>query len=203
MSIFDLDPRKFELIACKSQVTNVVIGLVLERNFERAQAELGDLAHFTDYDDWLDLREGLQIGLSMAGGDAATVCVSLSSFLEWRGLTGASSDQRALDAFAALSLTMRTSRSTKVLATVSESEFAAHPLEVAAFAGRRDYRGWLRHRRGIRAKAIAAGLRVEELPVRLGDFLGWCVCLGQSACEAALDRYAELLLEHLTSDPGG
>lgn len=201
MRIFDLDPRNSALVDRKSQVMNVVTELVSKRDFEPAQAEIVELARYIDYDDWLDSREGLQIGLSMAGVDAAKACVSLSSFLEWRGLTGASSDQRALDAFAALSLAMRTSRSTKVFAAVNEFDFAARPLEVAAFAGGRDYRGWVRHRRGMRAQAVAAGLHVEELPVRLGGFGEWCMCLGQSASEAALDRYAQLLLEHLTSDP--
>jgi hypothetical protein len=201
MSISDFDPRNSAVADRTPQAMNNAIGLVLARDFERAQAEVVDLADYINYDDWLDSREGLQIGNSMAGVDAAIVCVSLSSFLEWRGLTGASSDQRALDAFAALSLAMRTSHSPKVLAAVSEFDFAVRPLEVAAFAGGRDYRGWLRRRQAMRAKAAAAGLDVEELPVRLGAFLDWCACLGQSACEAALDRYAELLLEYLTSDP--
>ena len=203
MSIFDLDPRNSALVDRKSQAMNGAIALVLARDFERAQAEIVDLAQYINYDDWLDAREGLQIGLSMAGVDTATVCVSLPSFLEWRDLTGASSDQRALDAFAALSLTMRSSRAPRALAAVSEFDFATRPLEVAAFAGRRDYRGWSRHRRELRAKAIAVGLRVEELPIRLGAFVEWCACLGQAASEAALDCYAQLLLEHLTSDWAG
>jgi hypothetical protein len=139
----------------------------------------------------------------MAGVDAATVCVSLSSFLEWRGLTGASSDERALDAFAALALIVRNSPVSKALAVVSEFDFATHSLEVAAFAGRRDYQDWARHRREIRAKAVTAGLRDVELPVRVGGFVEWCACLRQEASEAALDCYAQLLLEYLTSDVSG
>jgi hypothetical protein len=203
MSIFRADPNYSALVDRNSQVKTVAIGFLPEREFERARASISDLADYRNYWDWLDSREGLQIGLSMAGVDAPTVCVGLSSFLEWRGLTGASSDERALDAFAALALTVRNSRASKVLAVVSEFDFATHSLEVAAFAGRRDYQGWARHRRAMRAKAIAAGLRVEELPVRVGGFVEWCACLRQEASEAALDCYAQLLLEYLTSDASG
>lgn len=203
MSIVRLHPNNSALVDRTSQVQPVAIGLLAEREFERARASIPDLADYSNYWDWLDSREGLQIGLSMAGVDAPTVCVSLSSFLEWLGLTGASSDERALDAFAALALTVRNSPAPKTLAVVSEFDFATHFLEVAAFAGRRDFQGWARHRRAIRAKAVAAGLRVEELPVRVGDFVEWCACLRQKASETALDCYAQLLLEYLTSDASG
>ena len=94
MSIFELDRRNSALVDNGSRVKDVVIGLVSEREFARAQAEIVDLANYVDYDDWLDAREGQQIGLAMAGVDAAKVCVSLSSFLQWRGLTEASCDER-------------------------------------------------------------------------------------------------------------
>jgi hypothetical protein len=203
MSVFDLDPKNSALVGAKPHGKTVVIGLVAEREFARAQAEIADLAGYIDYDDWLDSREGLQIGLSAAGVDAATVRVSLRSFLEWRDLTGASSGQAALDAFAALALSVRNSRALNVLAVVGEDDFAARSLDVPAFAGRRDYQGWARHRRALRAKANAIGWGVEELPVRVGSFVEWCACLGQNPSETALDRYAQLLLEHLTSDWAG
>jgi hypothetical protein len=202
MSVFRPDSNYYTLGDRKLQVKTVAIGLLAESEFEQAQASISDLADYRDYWDWLDSREGLQIGLAMAGVDTATVCVSLSSFLEWRGLTGASSNERALDAFADLALIARNSRASKVLAVVSAFDFATHSLEVAAFAGR-DYQDWARHRREIRAKAVAAGLRVVELPVRVGGFVEWCACVRQEACEAALDCYAELLLEFLTSDVSG
>lgn len=203
MSVFDLDPKISALIDRKPQVKPAVIGLVVGREFVPAQAEIADLAGYIDYDDWLNSREGLQIGLSAAGVDAAMVRVSLRSFLEWRDLTGASSDQPALDAFAALALTVRNSCALNVLAIVGKGDFAAHSPQVPAFARRGDYQGWMRHRRALRAKAIATGLRVEEFPVRVGSFVEWCACLGQNPSEAALDRYAQLLLEHLASDLAG
>ncbi len=203
MSVFGPDSNFYTLGDRDSQVKTVAIGLLAENEFEQARASVSDLADYRSYDDWLDSREGLQIGLAMAGVDAATACVSLSSFLEWRGLTAASSDERALDTFAALALIVRNSPESKVLAVVSEFDFATHSFEVAAFAGRCDYQGWARHRREIRAKAVAAGLRVVELPIRVGGFVEWCGCLRQEASEAALDCYAHLLLEYLTSDVSG
>ncbi len=203
MSVFRPDPNYSALVDRNSQVKTVAIGLLAESEFDQARASIADLADHRNYRDWLDSREGLQIGLSMAGVDATIVCVSFSSFLEWRGLTGASSDERALDAFAALALIVRNSRASKALAVVSEFDFATHSLDVAAFAGGRDYQDWARHRGEMRTKAITAGLRVEELPVRVGGFLEWCACLRQEPTEAALDCYAQLLLEYLTSDASG
>ncbi len=146
MSVFRPDPNYSALVDRNSQVKTVAIGLLAESEFDQARASIADLADHRNYEDWLDSREGLQIGLSMAGVDATIVCVSLSSFLEWRGLTGASSDERALDAFAALALIVRNSRASKALAVVSEFDFATHSLDVAAFAGGRDYQDWARHR---------------------------------------------------------
>jgi hypothetical protein len=203
MSVFEPEPKMSAFVDRKTRAQSAVIGLVAEREFERARIAIAELAAYPSYRDWLDAREGLQIGLSMAGVDAATVCVSLSSFLQWRGLAGASSDERALDAFAALASTVRGADALRVVAVVGAFDFATHPDEVAAFAGRRDYRAWLRHRWAILAQAIADGQHVEELPIRLERFGQWCACVGQSASEAALDRYAQLLLEHLTSEVSG
>ena len=203
MSMFELQGINTDFVDRRSPNGVAVIGRVGEDDFERARAEMPDVAAYVDYDDWLDALDGLQIGLSMAGVDATAVCVDLSAFLQWRELTGASCDQNALDAFAGLSLTMRGSRAAKVFAVVGAFDFAIHPTEAAALAEGRDYRGWLRRRGQARAMAVAAGRQVAELPVRLEGFREWRACVGQGACEAALDRYAELLLEHLTSDPAG
>lgn len=200
MGVFDLDWTQYALDDDKSQVKSAVIGLVAEREFEPARTEIVELAAYPSYWDWLDAREGLQIGLSMAGVEATTACVSLSSFLEWSALTGASRDERALDAFAALANAVRDADTLRVFAVVGGYDFATHPRQVVAFAGSCDYRAWLRHRRTMRAEAIAGGLHVAELPIRLDSFIEWTACLRQSACEAALDRYAHLLLEHLTSE---
>jgi hypothetical protein len=200
MSISEVQSPPPAVIDRKSQIPTVVIGLVAEKEFQGARSAISDLAHCCDYDDWLDAREGLQIGLGMAGVEARIVPVSLSSFLEWSRLSGTASDERALDAFAFLASAARNSPDLRVFAVVGEPDFARHFSAIGAFAAHGGYSRWLRHRRAARAEAIAAGLHVEELPIRLDGFLAWCACLGQTESEAALDRYAQLLLEHLTRD---
>jgi hypothetical protein len=202
MRIFDAEPRSPVFVHRASRIETAVIGLVPESEFERARAAMPDLAGYFDYDEWLDCREGLQIGLAMAGVDATIVPISFAPFQEWSRLTGARLDERALDAFAALALAMRNASIFRVLAFVSELDFATHCRLVAAFAGRGDYRTWLRHRQAVRGKIEALGGRVEEFPVGVAGFVDWCACRGQNTSEATLDRYAQLMLEHLTSyDP--
>jgi hypothetical protein len=176
---------------------HAVIGLVDGDEFDRAQTAIPDLAAYFDYDDWLDRREGLQIGLDMVGVEATIVRIDLASFLEWLRLTGASADENALDAFAALTLAMRTGSVSNVLATINQSDFVRHSASLAAIAQGRDYDRWSRYRRTLRVKIEALGGRVEQLPVRMADFFAWCACLGQAGSEETLDRYAQLALERL------
>jgi hypothetical protein len=175
------------------------IGLVDGGEFERAQAAVPCLADYRDYDDWLDRREGLQIGLDMVGVEATIVRIDLASFLEWRRLSGARAEEGALDAFAAVALAMRTAMVSRVLGAISKSDFVRHSVSLVAIAGGRDYGRWSRYRQAQRVKIEALGGRVEQLPVRIDDFLSWCACLGQAASEEALDRYAQLTLERLTT----
>ena len=60
------------------------------------------LKAYADYDDWLDVREGLQLGLAIAGVDVRIVRIELSSFLTWCGRAGRQSGEESLDDFAAL-----------------------------------------------------------------------------------------------------
>ena len=128
MSIFDLEPHPPAVIDCTRRSETAVIGLVAQTEFEHARSAIADLARCADYDDWLDAREGLQMGLAMAGVDARIVKVALSSFLEWSRLSGASADERALDAFAGLVSVARNSPELRVFASVDELDFAAHSL---------------------------------------------------------------------------
>ena len=89
-----------------AMIRATAVGIVAEDEFADAQAAIGELAEYGDYEDWLDARCGLLIGLAMAGIDASMVVVDLSSFLGWRDRTGKPADERALDAFA--SATLRT-----------------------------------------------------------------------------------------------
>ena len=200
MSISDLESPLPAVFDRKSQIETVVIGLVVEKDFDRARSAISGLAGCADYDDWLDARQGRQISLGMAGVDARIVPVSLSSFLEWSRLNGISPNEPAFDAFAALASAVRNSSNLTVFAVVGEPDFAKNFHMIGAFAEHGEYSRWLRHRDAIMNQSIAAGRHVEELPIRPESFLAWCACLGQDASEWALDRYAQLLLEHLTRD---
>ena len=83
-------------------IVPAAIGIVAEEEFADAQAAIGELMGYSDYEDWLDARWGLCIGLAMAGVDARMVVVDLASFLGWRDRTGKAADERSLDAFASL-----------------------------------------------------------------------------------------------------
>ena len=157
------------------------------------------LAESFDFEGWRDRSEGLQIGLAMAGVEATIIPVRLARFIEWSRLTQTPPDESALDGFAALALAMRNETVTTVMAVVGELEFAAHALRVAAFAAYGDNRHWRRHREALRSKLEAGGGLVAELPICVDAFVDWCECVRQDASEAALDRYAQLLLEHLTT----
>ncbi len=200
MSISDLASQDAALLEGKARVKTRAIGLVDAGEFERARSDIADLACYVDYDDWLDAREGMQIGLAMAGVDAATVHVDLASFREWTALTGRPCDERALDAFAGVALGMRNSSEPQVFAAIREVDVPRFLQGTDAFDGQSEFHAWLRRREATRASAAALGRRVEELPIRFNAFLEWCACLGESASETALDCYARLLLEHLTSN---
>ncbi len=201
MNISDLASQDAAFVEGKAHVQTRAIGLLDAGDFERARAEIADLASYVDYDDWLDAREGVQMGLAMAGVDAATVRVDVASLQEWSALTERPCDERALDAFAGLAATMRNSSEPEVFAVIREIDFPRFFREVEAFGGQTEIHAWLRRREATRASAVAKGRRVEQLPIRMDAFLEWCACVGQTASEAALDHYARLLLEYLTSNP--
>lgn len=183
----------------RSQAETAVIGLIAEGEFAWAQIVAPDLNVYFDYEDWRDSREGFQMGLAMAGVDVKMVPVALAPFLAWCRLTETSPDERALDAFAATILRFRASPGPTVLAVVSEQEFEEHLRDVAAFSTYCGYRQWSRHRQAVHVKAAASGLHIEELPIPVDAFVEWSACVGPMF-EPSIDRYAQLILEHLACD---
>jgi hypothetical protein len=85
-----------------AQTAAAAIGIVAEDEFAETQAAIGELSGYSDYEDWLDARWGLCVGLAMTGVDARVVVVDLASFLGWLDRAGKPADERALDAFASL-----------------------------------------------------------------------------------------------------
>jgi hypothetical protein len=76
------------------------IGLFDERGFEAAKRMIGELRVYSDYNDWLDVREGAQIGLAMAGIRARTVPVDFAQFVSWCEAVKLRPSEAALDAYA-------------------------------------------------------------------------------------------------------
>lgn len=195
----DLESEGATLPGNEARVRNRAIGLLVDGDFPRARDAAPFLADYLDFDDWLDRCEGLQIGLAMAGVEATIVPVRLEQFLEWIRLTRRPLDERALDSFATLALANRDAAASNAMAVVNELDFVANSRRVSAFADYGDCLDWRRHREALRRQLEASGARVEMLPICVDGFVDWCACLGQDTSEAALDRYAQLVLEHLTT----
>lgn len=173
------------------------IGLIADTEFA-ARAEVSWLDNYSNYEDWLDSRLGLQMGLAMSGVDAPLVEVGLAEFREWCALARTMPNEDTLDTFAALVLNARNGASPRVLAVLDEADFSRRRLEIAPVVGGLGLRQWRLRREAMRAALAAAGVRYESLLVRIDSFLAWCACVDERPSESTLDRYARLLLDHLT-----
>jgi hypothetical protein len=201
MSDSELDTESPLFVEIRSDRQVVVMAELDDREFARAQVIVPDLNAYRDHDDWLDYREGLQIGQAMAGIDVRMTPIALSPFLVWCRLTQRKPSERALDAFAAIVFTLRRAPSPVGLPLVEEDAFWTHLDAVEAFASHQDFRDWVRHRAAVRMDIAAAGERVELLPISVEDFVEWSRCLGGDTSESSLDRYSALILEFLMQDP--
>jgi hypothetical protein len=185
-----------------SSAESAVVALIDKDEFAWAQIVISGLNDYSDYEEWLHSREGFEMGLLMAGVATKMLPVALMPFLAWCRVTGAPPTESALDDFARMVVLFRVPPEPAVVAVVNKQEFEAHARDVAALSAFGDYEGWVRHRRALRAQAINAGLRVEELPILIGDFVKWSACADQFSGESSrsVDRYAHLALEYFSSD---
>jgi hypothetical protein len=78
------------------------IAMVSCDEFEAGRAVIPEFVEHPTYEDWLDCREGLFMGLSMSGVDSRLVDVSLKDFLAWCETEGLAPSEPALDSFASL-----------------------------------------------------------------------------------------------------
>ena len=62
-----------------------MIGILDAIGFGAARWFMPELQIYADYSDWLDMREGAQIGLAMAGVDSRIVPVDFQRFISWCG----------------------------------------------------------------------------------------------------------------------
>jgi len=167
--------------------------------FVAAAATMPALAAYADYDDWLDARDGLRMGLALGGVDTEFTPVSLTALLAWTHLTGDEPNEAALDSLATFVRAARGAANPVALAAIGRRDFnACDRLDRIVDAG--DFAAWLRRRRSRRMELTAAGAQIFELPVRLDDVVAWCACVDQPVCESTLDSYAALLLELLATD---
>jgi hypothetical protein len=181
-----------------------IVAALDESDFQRALAFIPDFALHADYQDWLDDRYGLTVGLCAGGADARMVNVGLAAFLTWRRFANVSASQNGLDDFAALVAAMADRRAgdpdIAIFAQVNASEFSEHFLAVEAFQRAGDYPTWLANRmRALRA-AAAAGNVVLATPTPIRHFLDWGRCIDAGSSEALLDRYARLMIETLAGE---
>jgi hypothetical protein len=80
----------------------VQIAVVPPEEFERARGAIPGLAEQYCYEDWLDCREGLFMGLSISGIDSRLVSVSLEAFLRWCDDRVVTPSESLLDSFASI-----------------------------------------------------------------------------------------------------
>jgi len=187
-----------------SQLSVEVVAALGEDDFQDARAAIPDFAQSLDYEDWLDDRYGLTVGLCSSGVDARIVTVDLSTFLAWCRSVGSAPTEKNLHLFASVVAVLRdrstTHTAATILATVSEADFASHFDVVEAFRSAGDYANWIARRDATVRAALAGGKIVFQTPTSIGAFLEWTRCLGQRSCEALLDRFATLSLEALAGE---
>ena len=172
-----------------------------EADFQRARTAIRDFAKSLDYEDWLDDRFGLTVGLCSSGVDARIVTVDLSSFLAFCRSARLAPTEKNLHLFAGVIASLRErgigEAEATTLASVSEADFARYFERVDAFRSAGDHGRWMTQREDSARAAQAAGKTVFQTPTPIADFLEWTRCLGQPSSETFLDRYAALTLEAL------
>ena len=184
----------------QSNAQTAVMAALSEHEFGWAQLAIQDISALYDYADWLDYREGFQIGLAMAGVQVEIIPVALTPFLAWCRLTQTEPSERSLDAFALMLFVLRKPPIPNALPVVREGEFLAYSQAVEAFAQHGDFSRWGQHAAARHEEMVRRGARVQLLPIKVKDFIEWSHCLGESTSEAQLDAYTALVLEFLMQD---
>jgi hypothetical protein len=198
MGEVELDLRIPVSVDPRSNAQVAVMAMISEEDFRGARLVIPDLAAQGDYQDWLDSREGFQMGLAMAGVDVKMMFVTVSQFLTWCRHSQTTPSESALDAFASLLALLTRPPAVTSAAAVRRGDFDVYRREVEAFAAHADYDEWLEHREARLKNLIASGAHVESFPICVRDFVAWSKCVGERTTEGALDRYVTLTLEFLT-----
>ena len=146
--------------------TEPCIGLLNCDDFIRAKELLENFDQWEAFQDYLDDREGLRMGLAFAGRSIQIASVSLDSFLAWCRATGERATAERLDEFASLTEAVRRARYIEV-----------HPrLERQGNDGH--------HREPF-----------ISVPVDLQAYEAWVACLQECSSSALLEAYARFIVE--------
>ena len=86
------------------------IALVNRADFLRAKELVENFDQWEAFEDYLDDREGLWMGLAFAGLSVPLASISLDPFLAWCGTNGEPATAERLDEFATLTQALRRSR---------------------------------------------------------------------------------------------
>ena len=78
-----------------------VLATISEEAFPNARACISGLDKYADYEDWLDCRQGVQMGLAMAGVEVRTIPIEIALFIDWCRETRTRPSEASLDIFAA------------------------------------------------------------------------------------------------------
>ncbi|MBV9290466.1 MAG: hypothetical protein JO288_22055 [Hyphomicrobiales bacterium] len=76
-------------------------GILDAAGFNAARSLMPELHKYADYSDWLDVREGAQIGLAMVGVLVRIVRMDLDCFVSWCEAAGLPPSESELDEYAA------------------------------------------------------------------------------------------------------
>lgn len=200
MNSAELKPRIATVVDAQSGAHLAAIAAISSEEFAWTQIAIPDLARYESYEDWSDSREGFKIGLAMSGVEAVEVPVASLTFFVWCRLTQTPPTERALDAFALVLLALRKSPPAKAFAKIDENDFGKLAGSVDAFTPYASFEQWKQRREERSRTMIAAGARIEPLPVHLDHFVEWSRCVGENTSEKTLDAYAQLVLEFLLQD---
>ena len=177
------------------------VAMLCEQDFERMRALIPELKRRADYEDWLDDRHRLLMGLCAAGVDAQMIDVAFEPFLAWLRFINLAPTEQALDDFATLMAVWRSHDAADLqvaaFADVSAADFAAYFEAMDAFRSVGDYLSWNEQRDASLQSALASGALVLLAPTPIDAFLEWTRCIRSDSSQATLDRYTRLALESL------
>jgi hypothetical protein len=87
-------------VAAPQESAATFVGILDAAGFNAARSLMPELDGYADYWDWLDVREGAQIGLAMAGVLVRIVPIDLNRFVSWCEAVGLRPSESTLDAYA-------------------------------------------------------------------------------------------------------